>query len=87
MSFNPVNVRIFKFSVNTSLPYRDFLKCSTSRRPLKIMVGELAARYVTVKYTDFYSTTKGIPHGVCVCVEVGGGGGLHPGVLFLDSVN
>ena len=52
------------------------------------MVGELAARYVTVKYTDFYSPTKGIPHGVCVWK--GGGGeerGLHPGVLFLDSVN
>ena len=24
MSFNPVKKRIFKFSVNTSLPYRDF---------------------------------------------------------------
>ena len=39
------------------------------------MVGELAARYVTVKYTDFYSTTKGIPHGVCVWRGEEGGGG------------
>ena len=61
------------FSVNTSLPYRDFLKCSASRRPLKIMAGELAARYVTVKYTDFLQYNKGYTSR-CVCVEGGMGG-------------
>ena len=62
------------------------------------MVGELAARYVTVKYTDFLQHNQGYTSR-CVCVEgggggggggvegLGGGGGLHPGVLFLDSMN
>ena len=53
------------------------------------MVGELAARYVTVKYTDFLQHNQGYTSR-CLCVEGGGGeeeGGLHPGVLFLDSVN
>ena len=52
------------------------------------MVGELAARYVTVKYTDVLQYNQGIhvPHGVCVW-SGGKEGGLHPGVLFLDSVN
>ena len=53
------------------------------------MVGELAARYVAVKYTDCLQHNQGYTSR-CVCVEGGrgaGGGGLHPGVLFLDSVN
>ena len=39
------------------------------------MVGELAARYVTVKYTDFLQYNQGYTsrcHHVCVCVEGGG---------------
>ena len=54
------------------------------------MVGEQAARCQVRNrkiYGFFYSTTKGIPHGVCVGGGGGGGGALHPGVLFLDSVN
>ena len=55
------------------------------------MVGELAARYVTVKYTDFLQYNQGYTSR-CVCVEEGGEGRggrrrLHPEVLFLDSVN
>ena len=38
------------------------------------MVGELAARYVTVKYTDFLQYNQGYTS-QCVCVEEGGGGG------------